>query len=348
MNVGGDIYQSVAYRSHDVLFGENGSGGIINYLATEFHTLATLFVTIFIVGLGYAMIRGKVDRDFIPSAVISMVIISITYQIAFTDGGVLFKQWLYEPIVMTSIKLTGEILANALNLSVSESFGALDEGFVKIFESASLRLDNLSFYDGEFWITYPIFGLLLVGYGILYASFLSTILVGIVAAHVLLAPGALMLVFAAFNLTRPIFFSWLRTLFTFALLAPFAAVVMSFSLRFVTYAVHELSVMPIEKGVFNSDIGFAFLIMIISFVLMQKVPEFAAAITGATPSSGGGLFGAAAAIGGGVMAAGVAGKSSMISGVGGLGRGAQGLMNPVEGHGRAYSAYLGITKGPST
>jgi len=315
----------------------------------SFYNPATVIIILYIVIVGYRVIQGNYGEKT-KEVVISLFMVPIMYTIAFDSS--LFIEWIYTPINETSLSLTGFFLNDGnRNISISQMFANMDEKFGSIFNAIS---DAYQKYDG--WnvgkrvliaIVTVILGLI---YAFLYLVFVVLLLLGYFAIHVMMVIAVIPIFLAAFKDTRHIFYTWLKASINYALIPVFAAIVMSITMFFLDLAITQISQLDLAKEwPFNQSMALAMLIGAMSIFFHLKAPEFAAAVTGGTPSGMNGFVAAVgASIAGGAMVLSKSGIADPSRSLGTWGAGAgmnalQGLDNKMGGHGgRAYSAMKGF------
>lgn len=193
-------------------------------IADSFYVTGTLIVTIYIVFMGYRMIKGQIGES-LTEFLISLLIVPFCFAIFFNVS--VFEKWIYQPILSTmmglmSIGLGGE------NFTIKTLFIPIDESFSKIFAAVDSIMDQMGRWSLGQKIKVSLVSALLGGvYGILYLVFLVLIVGALFAVHVLVVLGPIFGALAAFKQTRSHFAQWLKTIINYALIPVFTAIIRS-------------------------------------------------------------------------------------------------------------------------
>lgn len=314
-------------------------------LAGSFHTTATLGVTLFLVFMGYRASAGKVGES-LQEFITLCVSVPLAFGIFFHPG--IFQEWIYQPIMSAMFGLMGLAMGND-TFTLSAMFKPVDGAFASIFEAVSKLTGQMDSWDlGLKLQVYTVSLILGVVFAVLYAYFTVLIIMSLFSIHVMIIFGPIFGFLAAFKQTRSYFFTWLKTIISYALVPVFTAVVMGITLKFLNLATTDiLDINVIEDGVFTVAIGGALFVGVMSIALHRKASEYASALTGAQISGADGFFGGAAMVaGGGMAAASALGGNSLSKKLGGLrdsGLSKMGEMGKTGMH-NAYSKLRGFSK----
>ena len=329
---------------------------------TSFGGFASAFMVLYIVIVGVCMIYNKgpikTKDDLIEFGI--SIIISVAILQGMTDNFSVYKNWVILPVVKTTTQLSGFFISN-----INSDF-TTGSGIKLLFES----LDSLSYslfdfinsYDppGASWATnawgYMQAGVLLialiVSYSGAYIVFLVLLILGYFSLYVLFTVGGICIFLAPFKKTRFIFFSWLRALMNYALVIVFTAIIMSICYYGLNKELTELVALKGSGSIFTSQYLAALCWSILTFGVLLKGPDYAAALSGGQAGSTSGIAGGIGmvvgagasvlglnALTGGAGKTGLANSGLIQSGFSGLKKGARQAQNSA---GRAYSAMKGI------
>jgi len=284
-------------------------------LSQEFQGTALLLLTLYFVIFGLMLLKGG-SLSMFATFITTVIIFTTVYELVYTDKAAGFMNWFYHPIYNTSLNLTA-FFTDPTNPSakMSDIFISAESVFQKLLAALFQQTDsNIGFFSKLVQLVpLAVWGLIMLGYGIVYAAFAVFTLIGFVSMHILMVPAPIILIFAGIPFTRHIFTAWLKAIFTMALIPPFCGIVMGIGNVFITDAASDIMV---QETVYNPKVFLIFVIFAIVFFLLQKTPEWAAALTGGTISSVGGLGGTiAGAVGGVTAGAGVMNKIANKTGI---------------------------------
>lgn len=304
-------------------------------IADSFYITGSLIVTLYIVFMGYRMVKGQISES-LTEFFISLIVVPICFSIFFHVS--VFEKWIYQPILATmmglmSIGLGGE------NFTIQTLFVPIDASFSKIFGAVDSIMDQMGRWSLGQKIKVSVVSFILGAlYGVLYLIFLVLIVGALFAVHVLVVLGPIFGTLAAFKQTRSHFTQWLKTIINYALIPVFTAIIMGITLTFLDLAIADMAAINVsEDGIFTKSIGSAMAIGFLSIYLHLKAPELANAITGGQASGVGNFFGGMAAVaGGGIAAAGMLGGNKLMGAA--KTYGAAGMKNVIE------NGVVGVTK----
>lgn len=294
-SVGGEFVFNLLHTLQATLF--NLLGMLIEYL----HTPARILFTLYLLFFFYSLLTGKI-RGGLSSFFTSFLVVVVVYQFAFDPEQ--FREWFYEPILGASLKLSAISLTGGADSSLAGMFTKIDEVFGRIFSAVDQVGEKASFWTGDIWVSIQIYligGAMALIFGALYAIFVILFIGGIIGIHILFVMFAVVGMLAAFPYTRHIFYSWLRGIFTYALIPVFTAIIMGITIQFLEGAAIALEGYDPQKagGILNSEVaGQALLVGLASIYFHFKAPEYAATLTGGTSSGMSGLVAPLATVGG--------------------------------------------------
>lgn len=222
-------------------------------------------LTLYFIILGYQIILGNIDvkkKDVILRiGIIFPLIITTIFNID------MYMQYVSQPIIEVKNFVTSKfsILTGQENI-----FTWLDTQFLKLITNVfSTYLQNNIFTN---FINYMIGILLLVPFFFLYLYLTVYSLVSLVLVGLLLLVGPIFLFFLCFNLTKNLFFLWLRSLMTYWLYAPLVALMMIFVQNVVSVSLQD------SVGQLHGDI-FTIFATVICIYFVKMVPEIANSLT---------------------------------------------------------------------
>jgi len=297
---------------------------VFSSLMESFGGFATAFLLLYIVLVGIdTMYTNKIIKsqsdlmEFIGSIIIAGVLV------AGLEYG-FYKEWFVNPIVGTTTKLASFFIG-----TINDDF-ASGSGIKSLFQN----LDALSFkifdfllkYDppGATWATnawgYMQAGLLAIAlfasYAGAYTVFLVLLILGYFSMYVLFTVGGVCIFFAAFSKTRFIFYSWLKAVINYALVIVFTSIIMSICYFGLSEELTALIAIKGSGSLFTTQYLSALCWSVLTFGVLLKAPDFAAALSG-------GQAGSTSSIAGGIGAVAGAGASVMgLSAMTGQGGGA--------------------------
>lgn len=304
-------------------------------IADSFYVTASLIVTLYVVFMGYRMVKGQIGES-LQEFLIALLVVPFCFSIFFHIS--VFEEWVYQPLLSTMLGLMGVGLGSD-SFSFTMVFEPIDESFKEIFKAVDQVLDQMDAWSlGQKFKVGAVSIALSVVYGLLYLIFIVLIVGALFAVHVLIILGPIFGTLAAFKQTRSHFVQWLKTIINYALIPVFTAIIMGITLTFLNGAIADISAIDVAAdGVFTKAVAGALLIGLLSIYLHLKAPELANAITGGQASGVGNFLGGMAAVaGGGIAAAGVLGGNRLMAA--GRTYGAAGVKNLVE------NGAVGVTK----
>ena len=262
------------------------------------------FVTLYIVCFGILLIRGGGGKKG-KEILVSVILLPLLWF------------WIMETRYYYNWFVTGFVEAtmhtSSFFISAANSKGALGpsglEGLFRGLDSLAVQIFDYLFKmkpPGISWATnaweYMQFGTLMVALLISYCAahilFLILFVTGFFSIYALLAVGGIFLFLAIFKETRFLFFAWIRALFNYLLTVVFTGIVMSICYFGVNETLNDLLALRGADGLMSPQYVAVLVWSIITFVVLLKATEYAAALSGGQPSSSNTAAGAVAFLSG--------------------------------------------------
>lgn len=344
INISGQIYAEIVAKLNTFLH------AIYPNLSGSFGALVQIVATLVFTSIGIAGLFNKLGNKTQDIA-ISMFLSIILFQF-------LFNSELYFNYVVNFIGaqikalcdfFVREISSNDIlgsSIGVNELFRKLDSMFYTIVETIKNIDIEGGFFDSIVFEMASRIGIivLLVLYSVVYIAFLGIFIIATFALHIYFLLGGIMIFLAAFKRTRQMFFSWLRAIANQSLVMIFASIVMSLSIFAVEGSIEKFAENAANTGAFFT-IDFVILALwcVACFIMLLKVPDLAATVSGGMAGSTYDIVRTMSILGGaGVGAAGLAMKKlGLKAGLGKLGN--MGKANLASSP-RTYSNLMGLGK----
>lgn len=306
---------SAAIFSNLIVMNTKYVQNIYGNLMESFGLFFRAFVTLYTVYVGYRFYKAE-SKASVYDLLISYLIAAGIYAVVFE------WTWFYDVIIETSVNLTLDLasfvissatsLDGAINYNnVHEVFKSLDQTVID-FYTAIQSLSPKGNFITNAW-RYVCFGLamipLFMAFLAMYAAFFVIFGVAFFSMFIFYVMGGICLLFAAFHETRHIFFTWVRGLLNYMLLAVFAAVIMGICGKGINDSVAIFATQSETASVIVSEAYLKVLIWCaFCLAMILKAPDFAAHMTGTMAGSTSGIAGAlsagTSALGGGILAGG--------------------------------------------
>ncbi len=277
------------------------------YISTVFSTLmehfsgfAIAFGTLYIIIGAYRVLWGKGLSSLSEAGEVGM---GLVFAGALLQGMIYgnnyYMDWVVLPVVQTTTKLAGffinEISGDTLTGSgIKALFQGLDALSYQIF-------DFLLKYDppGASWATnawgYMQAGLLVIAlfasYAGAYVVFLVLLILGYFSLYVLFTVGGICIFFGCFKKTRFIFTSWVKAVANYALVIVFTSIIMSICYFGLQQELTALMALKGSNALFTTQYLSALCWSILTFGVLLKAPDFAAALSGGQAGSTSGIAG---------------------------------------------------------
>lgn len=283
-------------------------------LMNSFGLFFRAFFVLYTVFTGYKWYKANSSFSAYD-LIISYIIVASVYSC------VLEMSWFYDVVIETTLNLTLDLSSffisatNNLPLgedisNVHELFKHLDATVLNFFNA----LENMA--PKGVWLTnawrYVCFVVamlpLFMTFLAMYVAFFAIFGMAFFSMFIFFIVGGICMLFAAFPETRHIFYTWLRGLLNYMLLAVFAAVIMGICGKGIGDAVAVFTAQSEAAPVFVSDAYLKILVWCaFCLAMILKAPDFAAHLTGSMAGSttgiAGGMSASASALGGGLWTA---------------------------------------------
>lgn len=299
----------------------------------SFSGMAYAFVVLYIIIMAYCLVFNKGPVKDTASAIGCFIswILAIAIFVAMKDDFTQYKDWVVKPVIHTTTNLAGFFINTINGDSTSGSgieglFAGLDQLSYKLFEF-------IQKYDppGMSWASnawgYMQAGLLLIAliasYCGAYVVFLVLLILGYFSLYVLFTVGGICIFLGCFSKTRFIFFAWLRAVVNYALVIVFTSIIMSICYFGLHQELTELIALKGSGSLFTSQYLSALCWSVLTFAVLLKGPDFAAALSGGQAGSTSGIAGGVGMVAG--AGASVMGFNAMAGQKGALQAGASGL-----------------------
>jgi type IV secretory pathway VirB6-like protein len=313
-------------------------------LAVEVVPLFRIFVILAITILGICLILGK----FKDSAQEVLAIIIFTpFMLEIVSNYNLYNDLIITPLIETTKSLMGIFvsLKTSSKDPLLDMFLTMDNKFSLVFNAVEVASESAGYFDaGSIWI---VTGFLAVLYGFLYIVFTTLILYGIFAFYIYAILGPIALMCCTMKKTRFIFWSWVRQMLNYLLIPIITSIIMGITVSVLDMSANVIAEMDLANdGVFNKQIGLAFLIGCISLFFHLKAPELSNGLSGGQAGGIGGFYAGLGALAAGTKMvsdqAGLSGGLNILkNGAGNAAKSAANALGSRYG-GRAYSALKGV------
>lgn len=290
---------------------------VFSSLIDSFGGFAVAFVTLYIV-LAFIdlMFTNKIIQSWEQAVEFSMsIIISIALLGAMEDDFRVYKEWIVDPVVNTTTDLA-TFFINTVNNNGFATGGGIKSLFMNLDSLSDKLFEFIMNYNppGSFlknaW-GYMQAGFLVVSlfaaYAGAYVVFLALLILGYFSLYVLLLVGGICIFFAPFKKTRFIFISWIRAIVNYALVIVFTSIIMSICYFGLNQEITDLIKLEGSNALFTTQYLSALCWSLLTFGVLLKGPDFAAALSGGQAGSTSGIaagMGMVASAGAGVATAG--------------------------------------------
>lgn len=266
------------------------TSGIGSSLTASFRDLARKIVVLYIVFVAYQLGRGNIEAW--KPAITTMVLVVVVTGIVFESGK--YQDWVAGPIIGTITDLSNYLVTKATGSATGGMFQVLSSGMDKIM-AVSVKMDQaVPVYKVHLLLLAAITEILLTG------TYLAVMVVFILlnvmmwcGIYLLNVFGAISLYFVIFNYTRNIFFAWLRAICNYGLTLAFASLIMGVCLKILNPALDKLIVMDYGSvhPLLNAPTYTCIAINVLTWCMLLKATDFAAALTGGSAGNTAGIAG---------------------------------------------------------
>lgn len=307
------------------------TSGVGASLTASFKSTATVIVALYMFFVFMQMISGNVQAW--KQSLITLFLVAFVTDIVFSPGK--YQNWVAGPIIGTITDLSNFLVNKATGGTTGGMFQILSSGMDKIM-SISVKMDQaIPIYKPHLLLLAAITEILLTG------TYLAVMVVFILlnvmmwcGIYFLNVFGAICLYFVIFNFTRHLFFAWLRAICNYGLTIAFASLIMGVCLKVLNPALDQLILIDYGKvhPLLNGPTYTCIAINVLTWCMLLKATDFAAALTGGSAGNTAGIAGVVSMTAGAVYGG---AKWAMFRGVTG-GAGGGGEASP--GGGRMGSA----------
>lgn len=306
------------------------------FVFTIIEELAQKVRPIFIIGLSIyfflIVIQWMIKGKFEIWSFMTVIAMGIFIQTIFLDTAI-FKKWVYQPIVGTTMQTANYILyvSSGKELSNTQpllnSMAILERNFAKVGQVGVSYLQQekktqggiVRNFDGYIGTVIKV-GILTFLYAMLAIAYPFIYMLGLASIHILLAIAPICLMLGTIPKMRSMMMNWLREIGTFAFIPIFASIAMGLTVFILNQTTQELDALinsesaDIPEGVFLK-LG---LVGLFSIFFHIKSTSFAARVLGGQDSNFGQAFSTASTAGMGAAKA-ASGKAIAASGLGAVG-----------------------------
>ena len=270
---------------------------------------------------------------------ISMVMAVILYFLILDTTSYFY--WIVDPFFSSFKNISNFFVQkicenNAIGTNdVNGLFLRLDAMFGKIIESIQLMQPQGNIVTKLWSYIISAIGLiiLLFAYSLVYLAFFTIMALALFALHIYFLVGGIFIFFAAWKTTRHISWSWFRSVLNQGFVMILASMVMAMCLFGINGALDNfIKSADITRGFFTFEYAAIIVWCFVCFIMILKVPDIAASLSGGISGSTFEIARTVSLIGGGSMALTKGGIRTGVRGLGGLG----GLA------GNAYSKIRGL------
>lgn len=263
--------------------------GLGSGLTGQFQSIAVLIVTLYVAITGIRALRG--DGAPFKEAVTTIALVVIIANIVFNPGN--FDNWISGPIIGTIKGVADFLVSKASGGQAGNIINTLAGGMDKIM-AACVQLDRI-----DSWLPTKLLAALVaqialsVSYLMVIVTFMLISLMTWAGIYLMNVFGAICLFFVCFGSTRHIFWAWLRTMCNYGLVIVFASLVMGVCLKIMGPQLDKLVVMdyggvhPLLNGPTYTCVA----INVLSWCLLLRAPDFAAALSGGSAGNTAGIAG---------------------------------------------------------
>ncbi len=337
IDISGKIYEEIFVKLNTFLhvLYPNLSGGFGNLVR------AVSILIICCVAIGWAY--GNVSKT--KEVGISVILVSIFFPFLY-DGNQYFN-WVVNPVLAQITSLCDFFVQE---ISSKDTLGTSLKGYKALF----LKLDSM-FYtithtlqniqlDGGIWnkflfkVAAEIGSMLLIAiYAVLYIAFLAIFIIATFALHIYFLIGGIMIFFVSFKRTRHLCWAWCKAVANQGLVMIFASIVMSLCIFAIEASLDTFAKNAASAGIFFT-IDFLVLVLwcVACFIMLLKVPDLSATISGGMAGSTSDIVRTVSTLGGAAVGGASYAGGKLVKGAKAGGK-AAGRMGA-----KAYSSLMGL------
>jgi len=323
---------------------DNYTYGLFGPLMASFRGFMMTITTLWLVLGGYLITKGTF-KEATNNVITASLLLAFFASLVFEPQN--YFHWVADPFKNLVFDLSAFLTSyGSESKDYSEIFRNLDAAFGKLATAMDqiMPKDNFITNAGLYIKAAAALTLLGLAFAAAYFAFFFLFAMSIFALHVLFIVGGICIIFASFPQTRHITWQWLRTLVNYGLTAIFASLIMSMFLSGINTAIDDLArIAQATNEIFTPEYATALVWAALSFGMLLKAPDLAAALSGGTAGSTAGITAGLSLVSTSIL-------KGIKSGAGPAGRlggslADRGLSNLPGGAGRAYSRLKGLYKG---
>lgn len=264
------------------------TSGLGSALTEQFQDLARIIVTLYLAITAILTLRGSGGP--VKEAATTVFLVFLVSSIVFGGN---FQTWVSDPIIGT-INSLGDFMVNkASGGQAGDIIQALAGGMDKIM-AACVQLDRV-----DSWLPTKLLAALIAqialsaAYLMVMVTFLLICIMTWAGIYLMNVFGAVCLFFVCFRPTRHIFWAWLRAMCNYGMVIVFASLIMAVCLKVMGPKLEVLSTIDYGKvhPLLNAPTYTCIAINVLSWCLLLRAPDLAAALTGGSAGNTAGIAG---------------------------------------------------------
>lgn len=260
------------------------------YTSEVYHALtgswpARTIVTLYILGVGYAILKGN-GGEHTKELGISMLLLLIFQGMTLVEGG--FSEWISQPLFDLTSGLSSVAVGGGNG--INGVFDSLDDGLGRILDTVS-RIEPTGNFITNAWMYFKV-GLasllLALVYSIMYVVFIALYLMAIFGLYMMMMVGGIFVWLASFRITRGLTWTWVKATMNYVLWAFFLSAVAGFMMKLLNASIDDVSTwdLAVDGAAPPSLMSLMFLCVLTIYFLM-KASDLASSLTGGSAMSGG-------------------------------------------------------------
>lgn len=266
------------------------ANGMGSALAESFGGAARAILTLAITILSIRMLNGDGQSELKKFGAMILLTVVIT-GIVFQPGQ--YETWISGPLLGTIDSLGSFMVGKATGGQSGDMVNALSGGMDKIM-AACVQLDRV-----DSWMPTKLLAALIAqialsaSYLMVMVTFLLICIMSWFAVYLMMVFGNVCLFFAIFSTTRHIFWAWLRAVCNYGMVIVFASLIMGVCL---TVMLPQLDILiALDYGnvhpLLNGPTYTCLAINVLSWCMLLRAPDLAAALTGGSAGNTAGIAG---------------------------------------------------------
>lgn len=266
------------------------ASGMGSALAESFGGVARAILTLAIAILSIRMLNGDGQTELKKFGAMMFLTVVIT-GIVFQPGQ--YNTWISDPILGTIDGLGSFMVGRATGGQSGDMVKALAGGMDKIM-AACVQLDRV-----DSWMPTKLIAALVAqialsaSYLMVMVTFLLICIMSWFAVYLMMVFGNVCLFFAIFSTTRHIFWAWLRAVCNYGMVIIFASLIMGVCLTVMLPQLEILSTLDYGNvhPLLNGPTYTCLAINVLSWCMLLRAPDLAAALTGGSAGNTAGIAG---------------------------------------------------------